>query len=75
MCIRDREDAVAISKKIYSKTLLIGGNINKGALMTEVIANKVQNNIPDCKLEFIDSGHNIRLEKPNEYYRILDSFI
>ena len=69
------EDAVEISKKIYSKTLLIGGNTNKGSLMTEVIAEKVKKNISDCKLEFIDAGHNIRLERPQEYYKVLDSFI
>ena len=43
--------------------------------MTEVIAEKVKKNIPDCKLEFIDAGHNIRLERPQEYYKVLDSFI
>jgi pimeloyl-ACP methyl ester carboxylesterase len=69
------EDAVNLSKKINAKTLLIGGNTNKGSLMTEVIAEKVKNNINDCQLKFIDSGHNIRLERPQEYYKILDSFI
>ena len=69
------EDAVELSQIISSQTLLIGGNTNKGALMLEPIAKKVQNNINNCKLEFIDAGHNIRLEKPKEYYQILDKFI
>ena len=69
------EDAVELSKKIHCQTLLIGGNINKGALMKEDIAKKVQKNINNCTLEFIDSGHNIRLEKPHEYYEIIDKFI
>jgi len=43
--------------------------------MTKVIAEKVKTNINDCQLEFIDSGHYIRLEKPQEYYEILDKFI
>ena len=43
--------------------------------MTEVIAEKVKKNISDCKLEFIDAGHNIRLERPLEYYKIMDNFI
>ena len=43
--------------------------------MVESIAKKVQKNINNCKLEFIDSGHNIRLEKPHEYYKIIDKFI
>ena len=41
----------------------------------ESIYEKVKTNINDCQLEFIDSGHNIRLEKPHEYYKILDNFI
>ena len=69
------EDAVNLSKKINAKTLLLGGNNSKGSLMTKVIAEKVKTNIYDCQLEFIDSGHNIRLEKPQEYYEILDRFI
>jgi len=69
------EDAVNLSKQINAKTLLIGGNNNKGSLMTESIAEKVKMNINDCQLEYIDSGHNIRLERPDEYYKLLDKFI
>ena len=69
------EDAVNLSKQINAKTLLIGGNTNKGSLMTESIAEKVKMNINDCQLEYIDSGHNIRLERPDEYYKLLDKFI
>ena len=69
------EDAVNLSKQINAKTLLIGGNTNKGSLMTENIAEKVKMNINDCQLEYIDSGHNIRLERPDEYYKLLDKFI
>ena len=69
------EDAVNLSKQVNAKTLLIGGNTNKGSLMTESIAEKVKMNINDCQLEYIDSGHNIRLERPDEYYKILDKFI
>ena len=69
------EDAVNLSKQVNAKTLLIGGNTNKGSLMTESIAEKVKMNINDCQLEYIDSGHNIRLERPDEYYKLLDKFI
>ena len=69
------EDAVNLSKQVNAKTLLIGGNNNKGSLMTESIAEKVKMNINDCQLEYIDSGHNIRLERPDEYYKLLDKFI
>ena len=69
------EDAVNLSKQVNAKTLLIGGNTNKGSLMTESIAEKVKININDCQLEYIDSGHNIRLERPDEYYKLLDKFI
>ena len=69
------EDAVNLSKQVNAKTLLIGGNTNKGSLMTENIAEKVKMNINDCQLEYIDSGHNIRLERPDEYYKLLDKFI
>ena len=69
------EDAVNLSKQVKAKTLLIGGNTNKGSLMTESIAEKVKMNINDCQLEYIDSGHNIRLERPDEYYKLLDKFI
>ena len=69
------EDAVNLSKQVNAKTLLIGGNTNKGSLMTESIAKKVKMNINDCQLEYIDSGHNIRLERPDEYYKLLDKFI
>jgi len=69
------EDAVNLSKQVNAKTLLIGGNTNKGSLMTESIAEKVKMNINDCQLEYIDSGHNIRLERPDEYYKLLDRFI
>ncbi|MEC7270574.1 MAG: alpha/beta hydrolase [Chloroflexota bacterium] len=69
------EDAVNLSKQVNAKTLLIGGNTNKGSLMTESIAEKVKKNINDCQLEYIDSGHNIRLERPDEYYKLLDKFI
>ena len=37
------EDAVGLSKKINAKTLLLGGNNNKGVLMTKVVAEKVKN--------------------------------
>ena len=43
--------------------------------MTESIAEKVKKNINDCQLEYIDSGHNIRLERPDEYYKLIDKFI
>ena len=69
------EDAVNLSKQVNAKTLLIGGNTNKGSLMTESIAEKVKMNINDCQLEYIDSGHNIRLDRPDEYYKLLDKFI
>ena len=69
------EDAVNLSKQVNAKTLLIGGNTNKGSLMTESIAEKVKKNINDCQLEYIDSGHNIRLERPDEYYKLIDKFI
>ena len=69
------EDAVNLSKQVNAKTLLIGGNTNKGSLMTESIAEKVKMNINDCQLEYIDSGHNIRLERPDEYYKLIDKFI
>ena len=69
------EDAVNLSKQVNAKTLLIGGNTNKGSLMTENIAEKVKMNINDCQLEYIDSGHNIRLERPDEYYKLIDKFI
>ena len=69
------EDAVNLSKQVNAKTLLIGGNTKKGSLMTESIAEKVKMNINDCHLEYIDSGHNIRLERPDEYYKLLDKFI
>jgi len=69
------EDAVNLSKQVNAKTLLIGGNTKKGSLMTESIAEKVKMNINDCQLEYIDTGHNIRLERPDEYYKLLDKFI
>lgn len=69
------EDAIELSKSIKTKTLLIGGNLKKGALMTDVIANKVKSNMVECDLKFIDAGHNIRLEKPIEFHQLLDSFI
>ena len=69
------EDAVNLSKQVNAKTLLIGGNTNKGSLMKESIAEKVKMNIDDCQLEYIDSGHHIRLERPKEYYKLLDKFI
>ena len=69
------EDAIELSKYIKSKTLLIGGNLKKGALMTDVIANKVKSNMIECDLRYIDAGHFIRLEKPVEFNQLLDKFI
>ena len=69
------QDAINISKNVKTKTLIIGGNVEKGAVLNKEIAREVKKNINDCQLEFIDSGHNIRLESPHKYYEILDKFI
>ena len=69
------QDAINISKNVKTKTLIIGGNIEKGAVLNKEIAREVKKNINDCQLKYIDSGHNIRLEKPLDYYKNLDKFI
>ncbi len=68
-------DAPKIAKNVDAKTYLIGGNNQKGGIMLDVIANKVSDNIDECKIYRFDTGHNIRFEKPNEYIKLLAQLI
>ena len=69
------QDAPMLAKNINSKTILLGGNIDKGGLMMESVAKKVQQNINDCQIEYWDTGHGVRSEKPEEYSKLLRKLI
>ena len=69
------QDAPKLSESVEAKTILLGGNLEKGGLMLESVAKKVQANIPDCEIHYWDTGHGVRAEKPTEYSKLLSSLI
>ena len=68
-------DAPMISKSVKAKTVLIGGNINKGGLMRKDIADEVSKNINNSEVHVYDTGHDFRSEMPGEFNKILAKLI
>ncbi len=69
------QDAPEISKSVEAKTVMIGGNINKGGLMRKDIADEVSKNINNSEVLIFDTGHNLRYEMPDEFNKILAKLI
>ena len=69
------QDAPKLSETVDAKTILLGGNTQKGGLMSKSIAEKVKNNISNCEILYWDTGHGVRSEKPKEYIQLLKNFI
>ena len=68
-------DAPKLAESVSAKTILVGGNTQKGGLMLESIAKKVQSNIFYCEIHYWDTGHGVRAEKPYEFNKLLWSLI
>ena len=68
-------DAPELAKNVDAKTYLVGGNNKKGGIMLDAIASKVSSNIGDCEIYRFDTGHNVRFEKPKEYFNLLAKLI
>ena len=61
-------------KKIKNKTLIIWGDNDKAYNYKQVEI--LKNNIPNSDLKIIDGcSHNVHLEKPNEFNKILSEFL
>ena len=69
------QDAPKLSETVKAKTILLGGNTQKGGLMSKSISEKVKSNISNCEILYWDTGHGVRDEKPKEYTQLLKNFI
>ena len=61
-------------KNIKNKTLIVWGDQDKAYNFNQIEA--LSNNIPDSDLKVIkDCSHNVHLEKPDEFNRIIREFL
>ena len=65
-------NAPQLAKNITANTILLGGNPNKGSLMSKDIAKLVKNEIENCEIIFWDTGHGIPREKPLKFVNLIN---
>ena len=64
------QDAINISKNVKTKTLIIGGNVEKGAVLNKEIAKKVKKNIYYHEIKSLH-GHDAFLIESQSMEQIL----
>ena len=69
------QDAPELAKNITANTILLGGNPDKGGLMSKDIAISVKKTLQDCEILFWDTGHGVHHEKPMEFVNLINKLL
>jgi len=72
---KDEPDAFTALSKITCPVLLITGNREKGAIVSEAAAQKAKNILPNLDVVNFDAGHNIRREVFEGYFKAVKDFL
>jgi pimeloyl-ACP methyl ester carboxylesterase len=68
-------EAETMLKRISCPVLLIHGNPEKGAILTQEQVELIQSAIRDCVADYVDTWHAPHLDQPNRTIKIVTDFV